>query len=176
MCKHVLYVLILFPAFSFSITGHPPLDIWSHVFSKFRSTKVTFQTHAMVFFQNYFYLLLFFLFSVIMPCFGSHKRKKEKRKSKEREKDRVSDSGWRCLTQGPSNKKQCRLSLMVVHCTLYFPMYFKWDFGRYIFSPQDLNGATSLCILSNSRYSLKRSQYSRSRFYIYRLVYIDLDL
>ena len=82
MCKHVLYVLILFPASSFSITGCPPHDVQSHIFLKY---EVMFQAHTAVFLQNYLFIF-FFLFSVIFDCFASHTRKRERKEKVKKER------------------------------------------------------------------------------------------
>ncbi len=107
MCKHVLYVLILFPTSSFSITGcPPPTDVWSHVFLKYQSYV---SSSCCSIFANLFLFVFIFAIFCYIDCFASHKTEKkmkerEKRKSKEREKERVSDSGQSCPTQGASDK------------------------------------------------------------------------
>ncbi len=139
MCKHVLYVLILFPASSFSITGHPPpAEGGGHIFWEFCSCYVWFQGRAAVFLQNYFYLFLFFLFSVIFDCFASHKSKKERKEKVKKEKERVSDSGWRCPTQGPLNKVGVTCVLGCIAWTFLFPMHLLWYFRRSIFHHRTL--------------------------------------
>ncbi len=133
MCKHMLYVLILFPASSFSITGCPPLH--GHLESHFlKVPKLHFKLMPWYFFKIIFIYYYFFLFSVIMPCFASHKRKKE-REEKVKKERKIEFVQLRAeVSDFCSNKKQWRQCVMRVPCPFCFLMYFKWDFGRSIFS------------------------------------------
>ena len=78
MCKHVLYVLILFPASSFSITGPPHGHLESHFLEVL---KLCFKLMLWYFCKIifiYYYFFYFLLYSIALQAIKKRKREKKK--------------------------------------------------------------------------------------------------
>ena len=80
----------------------------------------------------------------------------------------MSDSG--SIEQGG-----CDVCSGLYASTFIFPMHLLWYFRRSFFWPQNINGATSLCALSDSRYSLKCPTQGPSTLHLHLQVWVCVE-